>query len=170
MHKLRRQEFCLAKGAIAVIAVTGLMASCSRNSQPTTAEQVLRELKKVEYIPAKMGEPQADKSAKTLLEKGTMVAPLLVSHITNDGPSRVFELFEYKIGDVAHRLLCELYKEPFLWPLEGRQPLDPATVSRLWIINGLSLVARDAKNCASYGKGALGRSGDVVWYRTAGDR
>jgi hypothetical protein len=112
--------------AAAIVVVAGAcVIILSSGTHATTAEGILRYLQQVKDIPPKIGEPQFDKSAEAIIEKGTTAGPVLVNQITNDSPSRVVDCFQYKIGDVAHRLLCELYKEPFLWPLEGRQPLDP---------------------------------------------
>lgn len=119
--------------ACALVLVFSLLTACrdsddSVRTDPVTAENsalrsAIDELAKIEQLPSKLGEQHNDPRAARIVAAGTNAAPLLVARITDTTPSGVTELFSYTVGDIAHRLLCEIYQKPFLWPVADAKPI-----------------------------------------------
>lgn len=78
----------------------------------------------IQGIGPKIGEAGSvgDPVVKRILAAGTNATPFLVEMLTNDSPSQVYDVIQYYIGDVAHRLLCDIYGQQFLWPVAGATP------------------------------------------------
>ncbi|MBM3846722.1 MAG: hypothetical protein FJ405_10630 [Verrucomicrobia bacterium] len=107
-----------------------LITSCTQapNQSAGSSEQsrhgiVSQNLPLIEGVPPKIGEPHFDRHALAILSEGKLAAPFLMESVTNASPSRVIHIFEYAIGDLAHRLLCEIYHKPFLWPVAEAKPI-----------------------------------------------
>jgi hypothetical protein len=110
--------------AIAILSVAG----CNRppEAQPRAitvakpsmdAKSAVDLLARLEYLEPKQGEKQTDVVA---LENAT---PCLIDKLLDDTPTKYAYLFQYKVGDAAHALLCEIYKKDALWPVEGQTPM-----------------------------------------------
>ena len=85
---------------------------------------MLQNLPLIEYVPVKIGEPHTDAHAGAIMSHGKGAVPYLIDCLTNESPTKVIEGFQYAVGDVSHRLLCELYDKPGItWPLEGVTPV-----------------------------------------------
>jgi len=76
-------------------------------------------------IGPKIGEAGSvdDPVVRRILAAGTNATPFLLEMLTNDSPSQVYDVFQYYIGDIAHRLLCDIYGQQFLWPVAGATPV-----------------------------------------------
>jgi len=89
-------------------------------------EDVLTEcIGSLEHLVPKRGEPQTDPRAETLVVLGPVAAPYLVEMIVDDRDAKHFHVFQYKIGDVAHELLCEIYhQDPSAALIRRKPPVD----------------------------------------------
>lgn len=89
-----------------------------RTSQPDAVTGFAgADLGSIRMINPKAGGPERDPVVAEVLAAGTNATPFLLEMITNGSPSQVYDFFHYEIGDVAHRLLCDIYSQNFLWPV-----------------------------------------------------
>jgi hypothetical protein len=86
-------------------------------------ESFSADLSLVEMINPKPGGPEADPIVSNILAAGTNAVPFLIGKIIDDTPSRFGDGFQYRIGDIAHRLLCDIYGGDFLWPVADATPI-----------------------------------------------
>lgn len=111
---------------ISILLVTGCTRSQNqsfRSSSQSLEEIVLENLPLIQDIPPKIGEPTSDRHALAILLRGREASPFLINSLTNALQSRVVDGFQYAVGDLAHRLLCEIYRKPFLWPVANAEPV-----------------------------------------------
>lgn len=92
-------------------------------SNAISATDALSEIGMIKDISPKIGAPQTDSHVIKVLSLGTNATPLLVQKIIDDTPSQFSDGFHYSIGDLAHRLLCDLYRRPLLWPVATNTPV-----------------------------------------------
>jgi hypothetical protein len=83
--------------------------------QSKLAQTAVANLSRVESLPAKKGVPFTDLTAAEILKHGICASPYLVRQLDNKLPSKVVQLFEYKIGQVALQLLSEIH-QPAYYP------------------------------------------------------
>ncbi|MBK7973217.1 MAG: tetratricopeptide repeat protein [Deltaproteobacteria bacterium] len=93
-------------------------AAVLKATEGKAAAQVVAEaLGQIGSMPAKLGQPQTDRHVIRVLARGSEAVSALVERLVSTEPSRFFYMFPYTQGDLAHRLLCELYRRPLLWPV-----------------------------------------------------
>jgi hypothetical protein len=85
------------------------------NPTPEQVQGIVNNISLVVGLSTKQGEPQWDEHAIQITKLGRLAAPYLVDKLTDESPSKVFELFPYAIGDVALALLADIYQTPS-WP------------------------------------------------------
>lgn len=91
--------------------------------QNALSEFVSVDLSLVEMINPKSGGLEADPVVAKVLTAGTNATPFLIEHIIDDTLARVGDGFQYRVGDLAHRLLCDIYHQDFLWPVANATPI-----------------------------------------------
>ena len=108
-----------------------LLSSCGEDraallppdgTKAVRVEAAVRAIALVSNVPPKLGETHSDPRARAIVTWGREAVPYLVDQLTNAAPSLAVDLFPLAVGDLAHRFLCEIYGEDFLWPLQGSQP------------------------------------------------
>ena len=98
-------------------ALTARAAVLNATEGKTAAQVVAEALGQIDWMPAKLGQPQTDPNVIRVLARGSEAVPALIEHLTSTEPSRFIDFFGYSRGDLAHRLLCELYRRPLTWPV-----------------------------------------------------
>lgn len=79
---------------------------------PRQAAKIVNRIRLIESLPSKRSEPFDDRYAKAIVGLGESAAPHLVRKLTDTTDSRVADLFQHKIGDVALALLVKIYNPP----------------------------------------------------------
>lgn len=98
-------------------ALAARAAKIQATEGKTAAEVVAEALGRIDSMPAKLGQPQTDREVIRVLARGADAVPALIEHLVSNEPSRFVDFFGYSRGDLAHRLLCELYLRPLTWPV-----------------------------------------------------
>ena len=94
----------------------------SRPKVSLTASQAVERIRLIEYLVPKSGERQTDPHAAAIIASGRQAAPWLLEKLLDDTKSRYFYEFQYKIGDIAHALLREIYHTDPSQSLMARNP------------------------------------------------
>lgn len=76
------------------------------------AAKIVDRIRLIESLPSKRSEPFDDRYAKAIVKLGEAAAPHLVGKLTDMTDSRVADLYQHKIGDVALALLVKIYNPP----------------------------------------------------------
>jgi hypothetical protein len=138
VHSMRRNGLSRLTSSASLLAALCCVVGCGEptkvknpaNSLPPQNESsafVSADLGSIEMINPKSGGPEADPVVAKVLAAGTNATPFLIEKLLDGAPSRVGDLFQYRIGDIAHRLLCDIYHQDFLWPIANVTPSGGTT-------------------------------------------
>lgn len=99
------------------------ISAASTSSDP--AKAAVDDIKLIQGLPPKAGEPQTDPHAIAIMKLGKSAGPYLVAKLSDTTPSKVVYGFHYTIGDIALVLLEEIYQPPG-WPFPDNSETMPA--------------------------------------------
>jgi hypothetical protein len=96
--------------------------SNSTGKSPSQVAKAVGNIGLIKSLPPKSGEPQVDTYAAAIVSQGKAAGPFLVGKLTDDTRSECFDLFQYRVCDIANSLLCAIYRRNPSIALVARQP------------------------------------------------